>query len=83
MNAHSSMKKSYYTANNTANFLVDIVDPPTLGKINMSLDANTTVNIKAGRYVYDVILVNSANSVTRVLEGIINIIPGVTKYNEF
>ena len=45
----------------------------------ISLDAETTSNIAAGRYVYDLILKDySSNNVSRLLEGIVNVLPKVT-----
>ena len=75
--AKSQVKKSYYSSNTTANFIITISDP-ALGIIAMSLDSANTANITAGRYVYDVIIKNSSNNITRVLEGIVNVLPQVT-----
>jgi len=77
--AKSQIRKSYYSANTTAEFTVTI-NTPTDGTILLLLDANTTANIAAGRYVYDVAIKDTANTVTRVLEGIVNVIPQVTKF---
>jgi hypothetical protein len=77
--AKSQIRKSYYSANTTAEFIV-IIPTPTDGNINLILNANTTSNIAAGRYVYDVAIKDTANTVTRVLEGIVNVIPQVTKF---
>lgn len=77
--AKSQIRKSYYSANTTAEFTVTI-NTPTDGTILLILDANTTANIAAGRYVYDVAIKDTANTVTRVLEGIVNVIPQVTKF---
>ena len=76
--AKSQIRKSYYSANTTAEFSVTINDPAE-GVIILILDASTTANIAAGRYVYDVAIKDTANTVTRVLEGIVNVIPQVTK----
>jgi hypothetical protein len=46
----------------------------------LSLNSANTANIAAGRYVYDVVIKDSANTVTRVLEGIVNILPSVTVF---
>ena len=75
--AKSQIRKSYYSTSPAANFVITINDP-TNGVIVMSLDSPTTSNIAAGRYVYDVVIKNSANTVTRVLEGIVNVLPQVT-----
>jgi hypothetical protein len=77
--AKSQIRKSYYSANTTAQFVVTI-NTPTDGTILLSLNSNTTANIAAGRYVYDVAIKDTANTVTRVLEGIVNVIPQVTKF---
>jgi hypothetical protein len=77
--AKSQIRKSYYSANTTAEFTITI-NTPTDGTILLSLGANTTANIAAGRYVYDVAIKDTANTVTRVLEGIVNVIPQVTKF---
>jgi hypothetical protein len=77
--AKSQIRKSYYSANATAEFTVTINSPET-GVILLALDAADTSNIAAGRYVYDVAIKDTANTVTRVLEGIVNVIPQVTKF---
>jgi hypothetical protein len=46
----------------------------------MTLSANTTSSLKAGRYVYDVeIEEESTGVVTRIFEGIVNVLPNVTR----
>jgi hypothetical protein len=45
----------------------------------MSLTDGQTANIKAGRYLFDVETVDTGGVVTRILEGIITVTPGVTK----
>ena len=77
--AKGQIKKSYYSTNETSHFTILINDPPT-GVINMSVPSANTANIAAGRYVYDVIIKDTANNVTRVLEGIVNVIPQVSKF---
>lgn len=73
------VRKSYYSANSTADFTIT-VPTPTNGVIVLNLDSPTTSNIAAGRYVYDVAIKDTANNVTRVLEGIVNVIPQVTRF---
>ena len=74
----SQMRRSYYTSANTA-FTVSVTNPAN-GEISITLTAAQTANVKAGRYVYDLELVN-ANSTTveRVVEGIVTIYPEVTR----
>ena len=78
--AKSQMKKSYYSTNSIAEFNVNIVGLPSDGIISLSLNHAVTANIAPGRYVYDVAMKNNNdNTVTRVLEGIINVTPMVSK----
>lgn len=76
--ASSQMRKSYYSSNAAAIFSVSTGNDPSLGIITISLDSANTANIYPGRYVYDVYLTNNVSR-TRVLEGIVNVSPQVTK----
>jgi hypothetical protein len=76
--ASSQMRKSYYSSNATANFITTINSGT--GTISLALAANTTANIAPGRYVYDTRITNTSdNTVTRILEGIIDVSPSVTR----
>jgi hypothetical protein len=75
----ANMKKSYYSSSTTAEFVITINDP-TEGVIIMSLPYANTANIPAGRYVYDVIIKDPNNVVSRVLEGVVNVLPQVTVF---
>jgi hypothetical protein len=79
--AKSQIRKSYYSKNETEHFNITIQDP-TSGIISLNIPSANTVNITPGRYVYDVVIkdTTSGNTVTRVLEGIINVIPQVTVF---
>ena len=73
----SQIKKSYYSANVTANLVMTIVNAAN-GNVTMSLDAANTANIAAGRYLYDVKMITAANVTSRLVEGIVTINPQVT-----
>lgn len=76
--ASSQMRKSYYSSNATATFSTSI--NVGQGTVTLDLDANTTANIAPGRYVYDAIIYDSNTHVTtRILEGIIEVSPRVTR----
>lgn len=75
--AKSQMKKTYTSFANTE-FTVTI-DNPDEGEIMLSLTGAQTANIKAGRYVYDLLLTNENLSLERIVEGIVTVYPGVTK----
>jgi hypothetical protein len=49
------------------------------GQIQLSLDANTTGILTRPRYVYDVVVFDSSNNVTRVLEGVAYVDQRVTR----
>ena len=76
-NVSSMMRSSYYSSNAAAVFDAEI--NPLQGVISLALDAPTTANIAPGRYVYDTIIIDQYNTVTRVLEGLIIVAPSVTR----
>ena len=75
--ASSQIRKSYYSSNATASFTTTIDSGNAT--ITLSLNAGTSANISAGRYVYDAIIIDTNNSVTRILEGIVDVSPRVTR----
>ena len=81
--AAAQLRKHYASANSTS-FNVTIASNSQTGVITLELPANTTQTLAAGRYVYDLEIYSSSNTtVTRVVEGIVTITPGVTRaYSE-
>lgn len=74
----SQLRKSYYSSTAT-NFTINLVDAAS-GSIELEMAANTTANLRAGRYVYDVeIEEQSTGVVTRIFEGIVTVLPSVTR----
>ena len=61
-----------------ATFTITVVNAAN-GNVIMSLPATTTSTIKPGRYVYDVKMTDNANTVTRIVEGIITVTPQVSR----
>ena len=74
--AASQMRKSFYT--NTAIDFTAAITSPLDGEVTISLTAEETSEIKAGRYVYDIEVVSDEETI-RVLEGIVVVNPEVTK----
>jgi len=68
-----------YSSSTAVDFAVSVADPASSGVLNISLTNAQTNAMKAGRYVYDVEITNSGGVKTRVLEGQIEITPGVTQ----
>jgi hypothetical protein len=77
--ASSQIRKSYYSTTAT-NFTVSISNAIE-GELTLSLSSANTANLSPGRYVYDVVIVSPSpsNTKTRVVEGIVTVIPGVTR----
>jgi hypothetical protein len=73
----SQMRTSYYTANATANISVTVADAAN-GVVLMHMSAANTSNVVAGRYVYDIKMVDSSNTISRILNGIITVTPEAT-----
>jgi hypothetical protein len=73
----SQLRKSYYSLS-AVDFEIDITDPLN-GIVEMGLSAPVTTGIRAGRYVYDVEIEDNNGIVTRIFEGIVTVLPNVTK----
>jgi len=74
--AASKMRRSYYSSNATT--LNANITSPANGEIIISLSAASTANLRPGRYVYD-LEVSNASQTLRVIEGIITVLPEVTR----
>ena len=74
--AEAKLKKSYYTTASTS-FVVDFVDRYN-GILKISLTNTSTSALDPRRYVYDIVLTSPQSIKTRVIEGIIEVTPGVT-----
>jgi hypothetical protein len=61
------------------NFSTSVELPSTSGRILISLSSADTVNIRPGRYVYDVIITDSSGIKNRVIEGMVLLREGVTR----
>ena len=74
----SSIRKSYYSSNVTANLTVTVANSVG-GNVLLTMNSAVSANIKAGRYLFDVKQKDAANVTTRIIEGIITVLPQVTK----
>lgn len=75
-NANSQVRKWYSSVNAAATFTTFINVESAV--ITLTLTANQTSNLVAGRYVYDV-EINSGAEVSRIVEGIVTVTPQVTR----
>lgn len=69
--------RKYYTSTTAVNWTVALGG--NTGIVTISLGSNTTNNMTSGRYVYDIELTDGSGIVSRILEGIVTITPGVTR----
>tara|TARA_B100001063_G_scaffold192645_1_gene183928 strand:+ start:1087 stop:1434 length:348 start_codon:yes stop_codon:yes gene_type:complete len=75
------MRKTYSSSTKT-DFDVEFKSPRTTGTVIITLTSTQTNALKAGRFVYDVEITSpgsSGSDVTRVVEGQIDVTPGVTR----
>ncbi len=72
------MRKTY-TSTTAINFTGQVLSASG-GTVRISLSATETNALKAGRYVYDTEITKTATGeVTRVIEGQVDVTPGVTR----
>jgi len=75
--ASSQIRKSYYST--IANSFTAIVTGNANGEITLSMTSANTANLTPGRLLYDLVITSPAGVKTRVVEGIITVLPGVTQ----
>ena len=70
--------KKHYTSSTSQTVTAAILSPPTSGRIQLSLTNSQTTAMKSGRYVYDVVITSDTGIKSRVLEGSVSVLEGVT-----
>ena len=75
--AASQIRKSYYSTTAT-NFTASVTGVAN-GEVTISMTAANTANMSAGRYLDDLVITSPASVKTRVVEGIVVVLPGVTQ----
>ena len=75
--ANSMMRKSYYST--SATVITSTVTGTANGEVTLTVSATNTAALTPGRYVYDVIITSPTSVVTRVVEGIVTVLPSVTR----
>jgi len=75
--AASQIRKSYYSS--SANNFLATVTGIANGEITLSMTAANTANLTPGRYLYDLVITAPTGVKTRVVEGIVNVLAGVTQ----
>ena len=75
--ASSMMRKSYYSQ--IAYDIEASVTGTANGEVTLHISAANTAILSPGRFVYDLIINDGANTITRVVEGIATVLPSVTR----
>ena len=75
--AASQIRKSYYST--TANSFTTTVTGIANGEITLAMTAANTGNLTPGRYLYDLVITAPDTTKSRVVEGIVVVLPGVTQ----
>lgn len=70
--------KKHYTSSTSVTMNVNINPPANTGSVTLSLPNSVTSTMTPGRYVYDVVLTSNSNYKSRVLEGVLTVVEGVT-----
>ena len=73
----AQLRKSYYSSTAT-DFTMTITDA-SAGQITMAMSPTVTANVTPGRYVYDVLITSDSGVKTRIIEGIVTVLPSVTR----
>lgn len=74
----SAQMRKYSGSSTFTTFTSNIPSPRTLGKIIISLTSSQTVDLKPGRYLYDIVITKDSVK-TRVIEGMVLVREGVTR----
>ena len=73
-----SQMRKHAGSTGVTTFTASIYDASS-GKIKIGLSTTSTSSLKPGRYVYDVVITDTSNVVTRVVEGMVLVREGVTR----
>jgi hypothetical protein len=68
--------RKHYTSSTFTAFVANV---NVSGTVTLTMNAATSSNVTAGRYVYDCELTSSGNVVSRLVEGIVTVTPQVTR----
>jgi hypothetical protein len=77
--AVSQMRRSYDSVSASATLAVTIPIPGN-GELYLKLDDSSSIGLRYGRYLYDVLITETSTGTrTRAVEGIITVTPRVTR----
>jgi hypothetical protein len=74
----ASKIKKHYESSTFTDITVEITAPASVGAVKLSLSNAVTSTMTPGKYVYDVVLTSGSGVKSRVLEGVLTVVEGVT-----
>lgn len=76
----SEMRKHPTATTGITTFSASIYGAATNGQVNLGLTTTQTASLKEGRYVYDVVMTDINGKMSRVIEGMVLVRAGATKF---
>lgn len=73
----ASLRKSHYSSKG---FDFSCSHDSAGGNITMFMSKELTATIEPGLYMYDVIIISDSDAVNRIVEGIVTVTPGITRF---
>jgi len=73
------LSKSYYSST-FIDLNAVVLDAPN-GNLQISLSSDESANLKPGRYVYEIVLIDLFQNVTKIVEGVAIVNPGISVAN--
>lgn len=74
-----SQMRKWSGSSSATTFTSEIAVPSTSGRIIIKLTSNQTKDLKPGRYVYDVVIIDNEGIKNKVIEGMVLVREGVTR----
>ena len=71
--------KRYESSLKTADFTISFSNDRTQGRLTISMISTETINLKPGKYFYDILLNSPAGTTTRAVEGTVLVKKSVTR----
>jgi len=71
---YGDMKK-FYSSNKAADFTIEKAN----NDITLTLTANTTGDLKPGKYEYDVLMKKPTGEISKIVEGLAIVVPTITE----
>lgn len=75
----ASKMRKWAGSSSAISFVADILSPKSNGKISIGLTSGQTAELKPGRYIYDIVIIDNQNIKSKVVEGMVLVREGVTR----